>query len=147
MVDANNFFTKEHKQQIVEAIQEAEKNTSGEIRLHVENTCQGDVLDRSVAIFEKLGMKKTEARNGVLFYLAVKSKQFAVIGDKGINQVVETDFWKKIKSTTIEDFKSEKFAEGLCKAILKCGEQLKAHFPYTKSDKNELSDDVSFKNN
>ena len=81
MTNAKDFFTKEQEDIIIQAIKEAELNTSGEIRLHVENNCKINVLDRASHIFKKLSMHKTALRNGVLFYLAVKDKKFAILGD------------------------------------------------------------------
>lgn len=94
---ASDFFTREQKESIRQSILNAELDTSGEIRVHVESQCTGDVLDRAAYIFDKLGMQKTERRNGVLFYLAVENRLFAVIGDKGINAVVPENFWDDIK--------------------------------------------------
>ena len=142
-----SFFSQLENDAIVQAIKEAEKNTSGEIRVHIENTCKSDVLDRAVAVFELLGMHKTEARNGVLFYLAVKDRKFAILGDVGINKVVPADFWDKIKENCIENFKKGEFTKGLTEGIKAAGLQLKGHFPYQSNDVNELSDDISFENN
>ena len=97
-------------------------------------------------VFEKLGMHNTELRNGVLFYLAVEDKKFAILGDKGINEAVPSDFWNIVKNLMIEEFKKEEFTVGLCQGIELAGDKLKNHFPYQKEDKNELSNDISFEN-
>ena len=141
---AVNFFTKEEKQRIKAAIAEAELSTSGEIRLHLDNRCRGEVLDCAAAWFSKLDMHKTELRNGVLFYLAVNDRKFAILGDAGINAVTPDDFWDNIKEAMLSDFKEERFADGLCKGISMAGKQLKEHFPYQSDDVNELSDEISF---
>lgn len=146
-MSVENFFSKDQKKQITDAIAEAELNTSGEIRLHVEGYCKIDVLDRAAYVFEKLEIHKTAQRNGVLFYLAVYDHKFAILGDAGINQVVPDDFWDIIKETMLGYFKEGKFADGLSKGILMAGEQLKANFPYQKEDVNELSDEISFEKN
>lgn len=143
-MNPDSFFTQYDKDIIVEAIKEAELNTSGELRVHVDATCNGEILDCAASVFAKLDMHKTELRNGVLFYLAVKSKKFAVIGDVGINKVVPEGFWDSISAKIIEEFKQGKFAEGLRQGILTAGHQLKAHFPYQNDDVNELSDEISF---
>jgi len=140
----SDFLTKEQKILVENAIKEAEKNTSGEIRVHIETEIIGDVLDRAAYLFEFLGMHKTEQRNGVLFYLATKSRKFAILGDAGINVVVPPDFWDQIKATMGEAFAEGKFAEGLSQGILTAGAQLKKHFPFEKNDVNELSDEISF---
>ncbi len=141
---ARNFFTKEEVDLIVTAIAKAEKLTSGEIRLHVEDTCKKDVLKRAEEIFVKHKMHKTAERNGVLFYLAVKTKDFALAGDSGIHQKVTQTFWDDIHKMVLDHFKEEKFTEGLCKGIELCGAQLQKHFPHAANDKNELSNEVSF---
>ena len=138
------YFNEAGKLQITNAIRVAETNTSGEIRVHIEKHCAGDVLDRAAYIFEKLEMHKTELRNGVLFYLAVEDKKFAILGDGGINQKVPDDFWESTKEVVIAKLKEGKYAEALADGIITAGEQLKTHFPYQSDDVNELSDEISF---
>ncbi len=140
----SDFFNKQEKENITLAIKEAELNTSGEIRVHIEGKCREEVMDRAVYIFEKLGMHKTELRNGVLFYLAVNHHKFAILGDAGINQVVPDDFWDEIKKLMLDLFSEKQFSEGLNRGIKMAGEQLKKHFPYQEDDINELSDEISF---
>ena len=139
-----DFFTQAQQQEISHSIERAELNTSGEIRVHLEDTCKTEPLKRAIEVFEKLAMHQTELRNGVLFYLAVKDKKFAVIGDQGINDLVGNDFWDDVKSEMLHHFKLSKFSEGLCKGIEMAGEKLKFHFPYQADDINELSNDISF---
>ena len=146
-MSVENFFSKEEKKQITDAIAQAELNTSGEIRLHVEGRCKLEVLDRAAYVFEKLEMHKTAQRNGVLFYLAVYDRKFAILGDGGINKLVPENFWDEIKATMLGYFKDAKFADGISKGILMAGEQLKANFPYQSDDVNELSDEISFEKN
>ena len=110
----------------------------------MEGHCKGDVLDRAAYIFEKLEMHKTELRNGVLFYLAVEDRKFAILGDAGINAVTPEDFWDSIKEKMLEHFKKDEFAAGLVTGITLAGEKLKEHFPYQQDDVNELSDEISF---
>ncbi len=141
---AKDFFTKEQKEDIRQAILNAELDTSGEIRIHIETSCPGDVLDRAALIFDKMGMQKTDRRNGVLFYLAVKNRKFAVIGDKGINAVVPEHFWDELKNMLLNYFRESKFTEGLIEGVTLVGQKLKKHFPYQTGDVNELSDEVSF---
>jgi uncharacterized membrane protein len=143
-MSARSFFTKEEQQRIVAAIKEAELNTSGEIRVHIENHCKEEALERAAEVFYDLKMDRTAARNGILFYLAVKDHKFAIIGDEGINREVERDFWNDIKDEMIYNFKENKFTEGLIAGILKCGDKLKKYFPYQNDDVNELSDEISF---
>lgn len=143
-MSARNFFTTEQQEQITKAIIEAEKNTSGEIRVHIEGKCPEDVLVRAKEVFFKLKMHETALRNGVLFYLAVDDHKFAILGDSGIDKVVPADFWNHIRDHMEEHFKAHRFTEGLSEGIAKAGEALKAHFSYKQDDKDELSNDISF---
>lgn len=137
-------FGKEDQKQVIQAIEAAEKNTSGEIRVHIESKCKEDLLDHAAFIFESLEMHKTEERNGILFYIALHDHKFAVIGDAGINSKVGDAFWEDVKNEMIPFFKKGKLAEGLIKGIVKAGEELKSFFPYQRNDKNELSNEISF---
>lgn len=141
---SKELFTITQQQQIVAAVREAELNTSGEIKVHVEKNCKEDVLDRAAFLFDKLAMHKTELRNGVLFYLAVEDKKLAILGDVGINLKVPKGFWDKIKDEMVANFKNGEFTKGLSDGIISAGKQLKQHFPHQKNDTNELSDDISF---
>lgn len=141
---AESFFTKQEKEDISQAIMMAELDTSGEIRVHIENTCKEDVLDRAAYLFRTLGMDRTEKRNGVLIYLAVKNRRFAIIGDTGINQVVPENFWNDTKEIMLNHFRDGKYTDGLIAAIESAGTHLKRHFPYQRNDVNELSDEISF---
>ena len=144
MIKASSFFTKEQQIQILSAIKEAEEATSGEIRIHIETSLSGNVLDRAAWIFKRIGMHKTSDRNGVLFYLAVSNRQFAIIGDKGINSKVPEDFWEEVKELLRKNFTKGKFTEGLVEGIHLAGLQLKGNFPHKKDDVNELPDEISF---
>ena len=137
-------FSAKEKQRITDAIKDAELNTSGEIRVHLDLNCKIDVLDRTAFLFEGLKMNETEARNGILFYLSLDDHKFAVIGDVGINQKVGDEFWESIKNEMIIYFKDEEIVEGLSRGIKKSGEELKKYFPYQSDDKNELDDEISF---
>lgn len=145
---AEESFSSEQKKRIKAAIEEAELNTSGEIRVHLENHCKSEnVLDRAAQVFAQLKMHETEARNGVLIYMAVKDHKFAIIGDGGINAKVEEDFWDTTKEKMLARFKAGELTQGLVDGILCAGERLKQYFPYQKDDINELSDDISFGKN
>ena len=147
MSNAINILNREEDRRVVEAIRQAELNTSGEIKVHIENSCKGDVEQRSLAVFNKLKLNKTKLRNGVLIYLAVRDHKFAILGDKGINDVVEDGFWNDVKDLMLGHFKEGHFAEGLEQGIQRCGEKLKAYFPYQSDDINEIPDDISYENN
>ena len=140
----SHFFSSDQKNLIKQAVTDAELDTSGEIRVHIERHCKGDVLDRGAYLFEKLGMQKTDKRNGVLFYLAVDDHKFAILGDAGINAVTSEDFWDVIKDKMQDEFIEGRFTEGLAWGIREAGVQLKEHFPYQDDDVNELPDDISF---
>jgi uncharacterized membrane protein len=144
MPSASNFFTSAQQEDIRKAIMQAEHETSGEIRVHIENTCKGNVLDRALVVFHKLGMEKTANRNGVLIYLAVKNKKFAIIGDSAIHAVVTDRHWDSVRDKLLLHFREDRFTEGLVEAIAETGDKLKKHFPYQTDDVNELSDEISF---
>jgi len=143
-MNAASFFSEADRELIGQSIRDAEKATSGEIRVHVELSFTGDLLDRAATVFARLGMHKTLERNGVLFYLAIQKKQFAILGDAGINQCVPPHFWDDIKSEMERCFIRSAFGEGLSTGVRMAGEQLKKHFPYQTDDQNELSNDISF---
>lgn len=143
MSKTEDFLTPEEEQEIVQAIIIAEKNTSGEIRVHIEETSNKPPLERAKEVFSSLEMYKTEARNGVLFYVGVANKGFAILGDEGINKVVETDFWDSTKNVVLAHFKNREFKKGLVEGILSAGKKLKHYFPYQSDDSNELSNEIS----
>ena len=147
MSNAITILNHEEDQRVVEAIKQAELNTSGEIKVHIENRCKGNVEQRSLFIFDKLKLNETKLRNGVLIYLAVRDHKFAILGDEGIDKVVEEGFWNDVKDLMLSHFKEGRFAEGLEQGIQRCGEKLKAYFPYQSDDVNEIPDDISYENN
>ena len=147
MSNAITILNHEEDRRVVEAIKQAELNTSGEIKVHIENRCKGDVEQRSLVVFDKLKLNETQLRNGVLIYLAVKDHKFAILGDEGINKVVEDGFWNDVKDLMAAAFKEGRFAEGLEQGIQRCGEKLKTYFPYQSDDINEIPDDISYENN
>lgn len=132
---------------VVEAIRKAELNTSGEIKVHIENHCRGNVEKRSLVVFNRLNLNKTKLRNGVLIYLAVRDRKFAILGDEGINNVVEEGFWNDVKDLMTSHFKEGRFIEGLEQGIQRCGEKLKIYFPHQSDNINEIPDDISYENN
>lgn len=139
-------FTEAENEQIVNAIQEAERQTSGEIRIFIESRCKYvDALDRATEIFNNLQMGKTELRNGVLFYLAVKDKQLAIFADKGIHEAAGNNYWQNAVKDIISVFAKDSLIAGITTSIYKIGQALKEHFPYDKDvDKNELPDEIVF---
>lgn len=140
-----DFFKKEEEKEIIAAIQKAERATSGEIRVHLERELDGySALDVATEVFYILEMQKTEQRNGVLFFIVPSEKQFAILGDKGINQKVPDDFWDDIRDLLASHFKNKQFKEGICKGIERVGEKLHEFFPYQSDDKNELPDEISY---
>ncbi len=137
------FLTPEEESAIVEAISQAEQNTSGEIRVHIENHTEKPPLERAQEVFHSLGMDNTAIRNGVLFYVGVSDHTFAIIGDEGIDKAVETDFWDCTKDLVISHFKNKQFKDGLVAGILRAGERLQQYFPFQDDDSNELSNEIS----
>jgi len=144
---ARDLFSESERAEIENAIAEAENVTSGEIRVHLENSCDEDILDHSAWIFEELEMHKTEKRNGVLIYLAVMDREFTIIGDAGINEKVPQGFWDKATDEVITHFKQGEYKDGLIAGIKRIGADMVKHFPVSEGDKNELSNKISFGKN
>lgn len=143
MSKVEDFLTYEEEQEIVEAIRVAERETSGEIRVHIEKTTSMDPFARAMEVFHLLKMDQTQLKNGVLIYLAVKDHAFIVCGDKGINDVVPHDFWDCTKDIMASHFKKGNFKQGLIDGVTRAGEQLRKHFPWEHGDTNELSNEIS----
>jgi uncharacterized membrane protein len=137
------FLSKSEEEDVVEAIRLAEENTSGEIRVHLEKETSIAPIDRAVEVFNMLKMENTKDRNGVIIYVAVKSKQFAIYGDKGINEKVADNFWNSTKDIMLNHFKNGDNKQALVDGILSAGQQLKHHFPHQDNDVNELSNEIS----
>jgi uncharacterized membrane protein len=144
MSEVEKFLTEEQEAKIISAIRDAEKNTSGEIRVHIENSTLKDPLQRAKEVFYYLKMDQTKDKNGVLFYLAVHDKKFAILGDTGIDEKVPNDFWDSITNIVLNEFKKGNYADGLMKGIIETGQKLKEYFPYQDSDINELTDEISY---
>ncbi|MEM6377418.1 MAG: TPM domain-containing protein [Bacteroidota bacterium] len=138
------FFSPEDEANIIAAIQTAEKNTSGEIRVHLHEKIDKTLMKDAQKAFKKMGMHRTAARNGVLIFLVPFQKQFAILGDQGINEVVPEDFWDVVKEKMQTQFRAGKFVAGVCDGIQEVGAQLKSYFPYQSDDKNELPDEISY---
>ena len=144
MSEKKDHINNEDQARIISAIEKAELNTSGEIRVHIESKCKEDILDHAAFIFEKLEMHKTDQRNAILFYIAITDHKFAVIGDAGIHEKVGDDFWESVKNEMTSFFKEGNLADGLINGIEKAGNELKSFFPYQSNDKNELDNEISF---
>jgi uncharacterized membrane protein len=140
-------ITKKDSDKIVKAVQQAEKECSGEIRVHIQKRCNEDIVKTAEKKFNELKMYKTADRNGVLIFIAIKDKKFAIIGDKGIHEAVSTDFWEKTADAMKGEFIKDDIAAGIVEGVLAVGQQLKIFFPYTSDDINELSDEVSIDEN
>ncbi len=140
---AKTFFTKKEQEFIVETIREAEKNTSGEILVHIDNFCFGNAMKCAHKVFTKLKMHHTKERNGVLIYIAVFHKKIAIIGDEGIHQKLGKVYWNELIQRLITQFKANKKGEGLTEIILECGKQLGRFFPRVNKT-NELKDTIDY---
>ena len=138
------FLTADQQATVVDAVRLAEKRTSGEIRIHIDGECEGNPMERAEEVFGKLGMHRTELRNGILIYLACNTKVFAIIGDKGINALVPEHFWEDVIEVMGREFREGRFTEGLVQAVLKAGEKLQEYFPHQSDDVNEQPDEISF---
>lgn len=143
MSRVEDFLTAEEEQEIVIAILKAEKNTTGEIRVHIEAHTRLDPMERAKEVFHKLKMDNTKEENGVLLYVAVNDRKFAICGDKGIDKVVPDGFWNTTKNAIQEQFQKGNFKQGIIDGVLQTGKELQAHFPWHENDTNELSNEVS----
>jgi uncharacterized membrane protein len=143
----NNFLTEAQERQVIKAIEKAEQQTSGEVRVHIEHHCKVDPLERADRIFHDLGMDQTELQNGVLIYIASDDHKAAVYAGKGIFNKVETDFWSDVLHILTEHFKKGEYEKGIVDAITKAGAKLFDLFPYQKADIDELSNDISYHDN
>jgi uncharacterized membrane protein len=138
-------FSEEEKQRITGAIAEAEKRTSGEIRVHIESRCkEQNILDRAAHMFAKLDMHKTDLRNGVLIYIALEDHRFAVIGDKGIHARVPDSFWDNVAEIMSANFREGRIIDGIIAGVETCGKELAADFPLAEDDIDELPNEISF---
>tara|TARA_B100000787_G_scaffold165556_1_gene149631 strand:+ start:6301 stop:6741 length:441 start_codon:yes stop_codon:yes gene_type:complete len=143
MSKTNSFLSPQDEEAIVTAIKVAEKNTSGEIRVHIEAHTDEDHYEHALKVFGELKMHETELRNGVLFYVAVNDHKFVILGDQGINDKVADDFWDTTKEMMQNYFRKNQFKQGLVDGVLKAGKELKTHFPYQDDDTDELSNEIS----
>jgi uncharacterized membrane protein len=143
MSKVEDFLSKAEELEIVEAIRIAEKNTSGEIRVHIEKTTSLTPIERAKEVFFQLKMNHTKFENGVLIYVAVESRTFAIFGGKGIDAVVPENFWSGTRDIIVSHFKNANYKQGLVDGIANAGEQLKKHFPWDEDDTNELSNEIS----
>ena len=143
MPKANQFLSEQDELEIIEAIQTAELNTSGEIRIHIEGKATKDAYERALEVFNSLKMYNTQQRNGVLLYIATEDHKFVICGDEGINNAVADDFWDCTRDIMAGHFKDRNFKDGIVAGILNAGEQLKTHFPWQSDDTNELSNEIS----
>jgi uncharacterized membrane protein len=140
---AAEFLTLDERARVATAIGEAERRTSGEIRVHLEDHIEEDVLVHAAFIFEELGMHRTKDRNGVLIYVSVADRKAAVIGDKGIHERVGEGFWRDVLAVMQLHFAADRASDGLCEAVRMVGEKLRDMHPYAHDDRDELSNEVS----
>ncbi|MGJ8684600.1 MAG: TPM domain-containing protein [Nonlabens sp.] len=138
-----DFLTTAQEQQVIAAIRTAERTTSGEIRVHLESHCAGDAYVRAQEIFHLLKMDNTKEENGILFYVAVTDRKFAIIGDKGIHKHVGDEFWLSIKELLRSRFRESVFHTGLIEAIHLTGKKLSQYYPWDINDTNELPDEIT----
>jgi uncharacterized membrane protein len=143
MSHVEDFLTAEEEQEIINAIVEAERNTSGEIRVHIEASAKIDHFSRAQQLFHFLKMDNTKEGNGVLIYVAVDDKKFVIYGDTGIDKVVPKGFWESTKNVMASHFQKGNFKQGVVEGVLLAGKELEAHFPWNHNDTNELTDAIS----
>ena len=138
-----NLLNKTDKSRIIEAIRAAELRTSGEIRVHVMPRCGKDALKEAKKVFKRLKMHKTAQRNGVLIFVAPRSKRFAIVGDEGIHRHVGDLFWDRTRDVMTAHFSKEQLVEGIIAGIENAGKRLAEHFPRSPEDRNELPDRIT----
>lgn len=144
---SQNFLTESQEQQIIKAIEQAERKTSGEIRVHIEHHCKAEPLERAAYIFHELGMDQTKLQNGVLIYVASEDHKAAVYAGKGIYNQVEKHFWNDVLAILINHFKKGEHEQGIEDAVRKAGDKLTELFPFKRTDVDELSNDISYRDN
>ncbi|MCB9032913.1 MAG: TPM domain-containing protein [Chitinophagales bacterium] len=148
MANAKHFLTDAEKNRITDAIKIAENNTTGEIRVHIENHCNTATIVRAEAVFNMLNMHQTKNRNGVLIYIAVKDKQFAIVGDEAIDHSTPIDYWTALCNELAVNFKNGNYANGIVAIVEKVGKELHRHFPLLHTNNpDELSNEISFDEN
>ena len=134
----------EQEQRIAAAIEAAELLTSGEVRVHLNDTCKGDALKDAEKVFKRLRMDQTADRNGILFYIALESHKFAVVGDLGIHASVGQSFWEGIRDRMVTELKEGRWLEAIELGVAEAGRALAQYFPHLGNrDRNELSNEVS----
>ena len=138
---AEHFFNPEESERIIAAIQKAESTTSGEIRIHLEDHCPEEVIATAKMVFERLGMRETDERNGVLIFIAIKDRKMAVIGDDGIHAKVASNFWQEVVAGIKANFATEAYEKGLIEAVNQLGTTLSEHFPWQPGSEDELEDE------
>ena len=143
MSRVEDFLSQAEEEQIIQAIRIAEQQTSGEIRVHLESTCEGDIYEHALEVFHFLKMDNTKLQNGVLIYVAIDRREFVILGDKGINEVVANNFWDTTRDHILQEFKKGEFALGLIKGVTEAGEALSRFFPWQFGDTNELDNSIS----
>jgi uncharacterized membrane protein len=143
VLEVDEFLTRAERDRVRDAVRNAEKRTSGEVRVHLDAAIMEGVLDHAAFVFDDLGMKKTKDRNGVLLYVSVPSRKVAVIGDAGIHAKSGQHYWDSVLELVLSHFREGRYCDGLCAGVERIGEQLREHFPYERDDMNELDDDVS----
>ena len=131
-----------NEQKIVESIQQAELLTSGEIRVYIAKKCKEEPLEKASKIFKKLKMHNTAQRNAVLILVCPTDKKAAIMGDKGIDSIIENDFWDSTLEELVNYCSNDLITEGICKAINRVGNLIKQKYPYQKGDINELDNEI-----
>ncbi|OIO36106.1 MAG: hypothetical protein AUJ72_06100 [Candidatus Omnitrophica bacterium CG1_02_46_14] len=131
------------KKAIMDAITEAERMTSGEIRVHLQKKCKDDVMYEAKKVFRRLKMHKTKHHNAVLIFIAMESRRFAILGDSGVHHHVGGSYWTEIRDKMASHFVKGEMLEGIIVGVLSVGEKLKAHFPLEPNDRNELPNEIT----
>lgn len=132
-------LTREDKRKIAAAIVEAEKLTSAEIAVHIRAFCLGDPLKAAQSVFDRLGMRRTRARNAVLIYVGLSTRKFAIYGDKAIHEKAGDAFWNRTRDDMRAAFAAGPL-EGILAGVRAAGRELSRHFPAGADNPDELPD-------
>ena len=140
----NSFLTNQQMASLIEAIQIAENQSSGEIRVHIDSTTEGNNAQIAFEVFKTLCKDKTAEQNAVLFHVNFEQQYLTIIGDEGIHKKVHQSFWDRLHDEITTAFSTQNYFDGLKKAILETGVELKNHFPIVGENPNELPDEITF---
>ncbi len=132
------------KDRVQQAIAAAEAKTSGEVRVAVSPLFWGNVRKVADRAFDRLGMRATDERNGVLLFVVPSRRRFVVLGDIAIHEKVHPGFWDEVAEEVSHHFRNSDYTGGIVAALERLSNELANHFPRRSDDVNELPNAVEF---